>query len=61
MFDAVQPAVALGVGGLFPGLGVLEGDAAAGEQAQGNERSRLSSDFLTGLDRTDKQGRLLRG
>ena len=33
MLDPVEPGVVPGVGGLLPGLGALEGDAAPGEQA----------------------------
>ncbi|KUL40111.1 hypothetical protein ADL12_14170 [Streptomyces regalis] len=33
LLDAVELGVALGVRRLLPGLGALEGDAAAGEQA----------------------------
>ncbi|KUL44640.1 hypothetical protein ADL28_39640 [Streptomyces violaceusniger] len=33
VLDAVELGVALGVRGLLPGLGALEGDAAASEQA----------------------------
>lgn len=33
VLDPVEPGVALGIGGLLPGLGPLEGHAAAGEQA----------------------------
>ena len=33
VLDAVELGVSLGVGRLLPGLGALEGDAAAGEQA----------------------------
>ncbi|GAA1625879.1 hypothetical protein GCM10009679_33670 [Saccharothrix algeriensis] len=33
LLDPVELRVAVGVRGLLPGLGALEGDAAAGEQA----------------------------
>jgi hypothetical protein len=33
VLDAVELGVSLGAGRLLPGLGALEGDAAAGEQA----------------------------
>jgi hypothetical protein len=33
VLDPVELGVALGVGGFLPGLGALEGDAAAGEEA----------------------------
>jgi hypothetical protein len=33
VLDPVQLGIARGVGGLLPGLGALEGDAVAGEQA----------------------------
>ncbi|WUW05715.1 hypothetical protein OG587_44530 [Streptosporangium sp. NBC_01469] len=33
LLDPVQLRLTLGVGGFLPGLGALEGDTAAGEQA----------------------------
>lgn len=33
LLDPVQLRLTVGVGGFLPGLGALEGDAAAGEQA----------------------------
>jgi hypothetical protein len=43
VLDPVESGVVVGVGGLLPGLGALEGDAASGEQAaQG-----LAADAIT--------------